>query len=65
MGMKLSRTMTALTVTGALVTTSACTTNPETGNRRLSNTGLGAILGAAGGYLLGDIVGGRNSRTLR
>lgn len=61
--MRLSRTMTAIAVTGALVTTSACTTNPETGNRRLSNTGLGAILGAAGGYLLGDIVGGRNSRT--
>ena len=61
--MKFSRTMTAVALSTALVTTSACTTNPETGNRRLSNTGLGAILGAAGGYLLGDIVGGRNSRT--
>jgi outer membrane protein OmpA-like peptidoglycan-associated protein len=50
-------------VAASLVATTACTTNPETGNRRLSNTGLGAILGAAGGYLLGDIVGGRNSRT--
>ena len=47
----------------SLMATTACTTNPETGNRRLSQTGLGAILGAAGGYLLGDIVGGRNSRT--
>lgn len=61
--MKFSRTMTALALSTALVTTSACTTNPETGNRRLSNTGLGAIIGAGAGYLLGDIVGGRNSRT--
>ena len=61
--MKFTRTMTALALSTALVTTSACTTNPETGNRRLSNTGLGAILGAGAGYLLGDIVGGRNSRT--
>ena len=61
--MKLAKTMTAALLAGTLMTTAACTTNPETGNRRLSNTGLGAILGAAGGYLLGDIVGGRNSRT--
>ncbi|WP_237219639.1 OmpA family protein [Sphingomonas arenae] len=61
--MKFSRTMTAVALSTALVTTSACTTNPETGNRRLSNTGLGAIIGAGAGYLLGDIVGGRNSRT--
>lgn len=50
-------------VAAALMTTAACTTNPETGNRRISNTGLGAVLGAAGGYLVGDILGGRNSRT--
>lgn len=61
--MKFTRTITALALSTALVTTAACTTNPETGNRRLSNTGLGAILGAGAGYLLGDIVGGRNSRT--
>lgn len=61
--MKFTRTMTAVALSTALVATSACTTNPETGNRRLSNTAIGAIGGALGGYLLGDLVGGRNSRT--
>lgn len=61
--MKFTRTMTALALSTALVTTAACTTNPETGNRRISNTAIGAIGGALGGYLLGDLVGGRNSRT--
>ena len=55
--------ITASLLAASLMTTAACTTNPETGNRRISQTGLGAILGAAGGYLVGDIVGGRNSRT--
>jgi outer membrane protein OmpA-like peptidoglycan-associated protein len=48
---------------GALVTTSACTTDPETGERRISKTALGGIGGALGGYLLGDLVGGRRDRT--
>ncbi|HEX7872615.1 MAG TPA: OmpA family protein [Sphingobium sp.] len=48
-----------------LATTAACTTDPETGQRRVSNAGLGAGIGVVGGYLLGDLVGGRNSRTER
>jgi uncharacterized protein YcfJ len=60
---KFRRAFVAVAVTGAMVTTSACVTNPETGNRRLSNTAIGAIGGVLGGYLLGDLVGGRNSRT--
>ena len=62
---RLTRTMTALSLSGALLTTSACVTNPETGNRRLSNTALGAIGGVLGGYLLGDVVGGRSDRTAK
>lgn len=41
----------------------ACVTNPETGNKRISRAALGGIGGVVGGYLLGDIVGGRRDRT--
>ncbi|WP_322964652.1 OmpA family protein [Sphingomonas fuzhouensis] len=47
----------------ALVATSACTTDPETGQQRLSKAAIGGIGGAVGGYLLGDLVGGRHDRT--
>ena len=47
----------------ALVATSACTTDPETGQQRISKTAIGGIGGGLGGYLLGDIVGGRRDRT--
>ena len=60
---RLTRTLTVLTMSGALLATSACVTNPETGNRRLSNTAIGAIGGALGGYLVGDLVGGGSDRT--
>lgn len=42
---------------------SACTTNPETGNKRISKTVIGGVGGALGGYLLGDLIGGRRDRT--
>ncbi|MFS0772641.1 OmpA family protein [Sphingomonas sp. 1P08PE] len=42
---------------------SGCTTDPETGERRISKTAIGGIGGALGGYLLGDVVGGRRDRT--
>lgn len=46
-----------------LSTTAACMTDPETGERRLSRAAIGAGVGLAGGYLAGDLVGGRNDRT--
>ena len=63
--MRTIRTMTALALSGALITTAACTTNPETGNQRISRTAIGAVAGAVGGYLIGDLVGGRSDRTER
>lgn len=42
---------------------SACVTNPETGNKTISKAAIGGVGGALGGYLLGDLVGGRNDRT--
>jgi outer membrane protein OmpA-like peptidoglycan-associated protein len=61
--MTVRKTLTLGAVAASLMATTACTTNPETGNRRLDRTVVGAVLGAGAGYLLGDIVGGRNSRT--
>jgi len=49
-----------------LTTTAACVTNPETGQREFpTRTVIGAGLGAVGGYLLGDLIGGRGDRTER
>ncbi|GGB70324.1 OmpA family protein [Blastomonas aquatica] len=41
----------------------ACVTDPETGQQRINRAALGGVGGALGGYLLGDIVGGRRDRT--
>lgn len=62
----MSKTLSARLAIGAALaalTLSGCVTNPDTGNRKLSNAGIGALGGAVGGYLLGDILGGRNDRT--
>ncbi|KQN07253.1 MULTISPECIES: OmpA family protein [unclassified Sphingomonas] len=53
-------------VAGALsaaLLTGGCVTDPETGERTISRAAIGGIGGAVGGYLLGDLVGGRRDRT--
>lgn len=47
----------------AALAVSGCVTDPETGNRRISKAAIGGVGGAVGGYLLGDLLGGRNDRT--
>ena len=45
--------------------TAAYTTDPYTGQQRVNRTAVGVAAGAIGGYLLGDLVGGRHDRTER
>jgi outer membrane protein OmpA-like peptidoglycan-associated protein len=47
----------------ALTLTTACVTDPNTGERRVARSAIGTGVGVIGGYLLGDLVGGRNDRT--
>ena len=47
----------------AVLALGACTTDPYTGQRKISNAAVGASVGLIGGYLLGDLVGGRSDRT--
>src|SRR3546814_19571586 len=42
---------------------SGCVTDPVTGERKISTAAIGGVGGALGGYLLGDLIGGQNSRT--
>ena len=42
---------------------SGCVTDPDTGNQRVSRAAIGGVAGAVGGYLLGDLIGGRHDRT--
>lgn len=56
--------LTALALGGTLLA-SACTTDPYTGQQKVGMTAVGAVLGAAGGYLLGDVIGGRHDRAER
>ncbi|BBB13288.1 OmpA/MotB protein [Sphingopyxis sp. FD7] len=51
-----------LTGLGAIALT-GCVTDPVTGERKISKAAIGGVGGALGGYLLGDLIGGRSDRT--
>ena len=61
--MRLRQRLGLVAVIASLGVTSACVTDPVTGEQRISKSAIGGLGGAVGGYLLGDIVGGRRDRT--
>ena len=52
-------------VLSAAVGTTACTTDPYTGQQTINRTAVGIGVGALGGYLLGDLVGGNHDRNAK
>lgn len=46
----------------SLVGLSACVTDPNTGERKVSRTAIGTAGGAGLGYLLGSVIGGKTAR---
>jgi outer membrane protein OmpA-like peptidoglycan-associated protein len=59
-----TKTFTGAALAAALLTTTACVTNPETGEREFqTRTAIGAAVGAVAGYFGGDLIGGRRDRT--
>jgi outer membrane protein OmpA-like peptidoglycan-associated protein len=63
--MRVSKHLSGVAAAALLATTTACVTDPETGERRISKAAIGAGIGAIGGYLAGDLIGGRRDRTER
>ncbi|PEQ12059.1 hypothetical protein B2G71_12990 [Novosphingobium sp. PC22D] len=60
--MQRTRLLTSAAAAFALVTVSACVTDPNTGEQKVSRTAIGAGGGAALGYLLGSVIGGKTAR---
>ncbi len=60
--MKQSRLILSGFAAFSLVATSACVTDPNTGERKVSRTAIGAGGGALAGYLLGGLIGGKTAR---
>ncbi|MXO86749.1 OmpA family protein [Altererythrobacter aurantiacus] len=62
--MKTSKVLVAALSSISLLGLSACVTDPNTGERKISRTGIGAVLGGTAGYLLGDVIGGSTARII-
>jgi len=60
--MPVSKRLSSAALAAALLTSTACVTNPETGEQEFAvRTAVGAGAGAIGGYLLGDLIGGNRT----
>jgi outer membrane protein OmpA-like peptidoglycan-associated protein len=53
----------SFTAAATLLATTACVTDPQTGEQHISKAAIGGAIGAVGGYLAGDLIGGRHDRT--
>lgn len=62
--MKKSRLLASSFAALSLVTVSACVTDPNTGQQKVSRTAIGAVGGALAGGLLGDVIGGKTGRII-
>ncbi|UIP07405.1 OmpA family protein [Erythrobacter sp. SDW2] len=62
--MKTSKIIMASVASIALLGTSACVTDPNTGEKKVSRTAIGAALGGTLGYLLGGAIGGNTARII-
>ncbi|MDE2620538.1 MAG: OmpA family protein [Sphingomonadales bacterium] len=60
--MKTSRAIVTSLCAVSLLSLSACVTDPNTGERKVSRTAIGGGVGALGGLLLGGLIGGGTGR---
>ena len=60
--MKKTRTLVASFAAVSLLTVSACVTDPNTGEKKVSRTAIGTGGGALAGLLLGGLIGGKTGR---
>lgn len=60
--MTIRKAATAAAAIAALLSTSGCVTDPNTGQQKVSRTAIGASAGALGGLLLGGLIGGGTGR---
>ena len=61
--MRIHKRLSGAAAIAALQATSACVTDPETGNKKISRAAIGGVAGAVVGYFAGDLIGGRRDRT--
>ncbi|ABC64798.1 OmpA family protein [Erythrobacter litoralis] len=59
-----SRVLVSSLAAVSLFSVSACVTDPNTGEQKVSRTGIGAAVGGTLGYLLGGVVGGDAARII-
>lgn len=62
--MRKSRLLVSSVAVAALLATSACVTDPNTGEQKVSRTAIGGGAGALAGLLLGGLIGGGTGRII-